>query len=48
MKCVESEIVVSLEVPHNNLESSMDVTEHIFALKNLAKLDIRGSIASLS
>lgn len=48
VKCVESEIVVSLEVPHNNLESSMDVTEHIFALKNLAKLDIRGSIASLS
>ena len=47
VKCVDNDIIVSLELPNNNLESSnADVTEHIFSLKNLVKLDIRGKIVS--
>jgi len=43
--CVDDEIIVALELQHNNLESSTsDVSDIIFSLQNLVKLDLRGKI----
>lgn len=46
--CVDDEIIISLELQHNNIEGAPDVmdlvTDLIFSLQNLVKLDLRGTV----